>query len=116
MIGRVHMTVITLASNVMTTPPTPQRMKIPRRSRRLSDTTSALDLVLLSNQLLSDIALQLAQVVVPAPNLGCPEILHRRVVLTGDVAELLHGILVRPREPLLALGDPGGRLDELVRS
>src|ERR687888_2377109 len=107
------MTTITLATNVPATPPTPQRMKMPRRSRRLSGTVSALDLPLLSHQLLADILLQLGEVVVATPDLGRAHALHGRVVLARDLAELLHRLLVRACEPFLALGDPGRRLHEL---
>src|SRR5687768_4539185 len=113
MIGRVHITPTTVASRAMANPPMPHRMKMPRRSRLLSGTASALGLPLLAHELLADVPLELAEVVVAAPDLGRPEVLDGRVVLAGHLAELLHGARVRPRQPLLALGDPRRRLDQL---
>src|SRR5580765_3676372 len=109
MIGRLHVTPTTVASSTTAKAPTPLRMRRPRRSRRLSGTASALDLPRLPDEPFADIALDLVEVVLAAPDLAGPEVLDGRVVLPGDVAEVLHRALVGPGKPQLVLGDPVGR-------
>src|SRR5262249_56041503 len=74
---------------------------------------SALELPLFPDELLSDVSLELAEVVVAASYLGRPEVLEGRVVLARHLAELLHGALVGPREPRLGLREDRRRGDEM---
>src|SRR5262245_34090691 len=113
MTGRAHMTPTTAASKARASPPTPHRIAMPRRSSLLSGTASALELPLFPDELLPDVSLQLAEVVVAASYLGRPEILEGRVVLPRHLAELLHGALVGPREPRLGLREDRRRCDEM---
>src|SRR4029453_4415607 len=66
-----------------------------------------------SDELLPDVSLELAEVVVAASYLGRPEVLEGRVVLPRHLAELLHGALVRSRESRLALREGRRRGDEM---
>src|SRR5215510_12969144 len=109
MIGRLQVTPTTAASSTTAKAPTPPRIRRPRRSRVLSGTASALDLPRFADEPLADVALELAEVVLAAPNLGGAKILDRRVVLPRDVAEVLHRGLVGPGQPLLVLRDRLGR-------
>src|SRR5262245_7489150 len=113
MIGRLHVTPTTVASSATTTAPTPLRMKRPRRSRRLSGTASALDLPRLPDEPFANVALELVEVVVAASDLGGPEVLDGRVVLPGDVAEVLRRALVGPGQPLLVVRERSGRPREM---
>src|SRR5687767_12286903 len=99
MMGRLQVTPTTVASSTTAKAPTPLRMRIPRRSSRLRATASALDLPRLPDEPLADVAVELVEVVLAAPDLAGPEALDGRVVLPGDVAEVLHRALVRPRQP-----------------
>src|SRR5215510_15499797 len=101
MMGRLQVTPTTVASNASVKAPTPLRMRRPRRSRRLSGTASALGLPRLPDEPFADVALELVEVVLAAPDLGRPEVLDGHVVLSGDVAEVLHRALVGPGQPLL---------------
>src|SRR5262245_18927755 len=92
----------------------PLRIQRPRRSWLLSGTASALDFPCLANQLFSNVALELVEVIVAAPDLSGPEVLDGRVVLPGDLAEVLQRAVVRPGQPLVALRDRLGRSDEPV--
>src|SRR5262249_43041933 len=74
---------------------------------------SALELPLFSDELLPDVSLELAEVVVAASDLGRPEVLKGRVVLPRHLAEILHGGLVGPREPRLAFRKARSRSDEV---
>src|SRR5262245_14092976 len=113
MIGRLHVTPTTVASSTTATAPTPLRMTRPRRSRRLSGTGSAPDLPRLPDEPLADVALELVEVVLAAPDLGGPEVLDGRVVLPGDVAEVLHRALVGSGQPLLVFRQRSGRPHEM---
>src|SRR5215470_4536444 len=101
MMGRLQVTPTTVASSASVKAPTPPRMRRPRRSRRLSATVSALDLPRLPDEPFADVALELVEVVLATPDLAGPEALDGRVVLPGDVAEVLHRALVGPDKPLL---------------
>src|SRR5262245_32679645 len=113
MTGRAHMTPTTVASKATASPPTPHRITMPRRSSLLSGTASALELPLFPDELLPDVSLQLAEVVVAASDLGRPEVLEGRVVLPRHLTELLHGALVGPREPRLRLREDRRRGGEM---
>src|SRR5215470_9270135 len=113
MMGRLHVTPTTVASSTTARAPTPLRMKMPRRSRLLSGTVSALDLPRLPDEPFADVAIELAEVVLAAPDLAGPEVLDSRVVLPGDVAEVLDRALVGPGQPLLVLGDRLRRPNEM---
>src|SRR5215510_10657843 len=109
MIGRLHVTPTTAASSTTAKAPTPPRIRRPRRSRVLSGTASALDLPRFADEPLADVALELAEVVLAAPDLGGAKILDRGVVLPRDVAEVLDRALVGPGQPRLVLRDGLGR-------
>src|SRR5262245_40126541 len=111
--GRLHVTPTTVASRTTATAPTPLRMKRPRRSRRLSGTASALDLPRLPDEPFPDVALQLVEIELAAPDLAGPEVVDGRVVLPDDVAEVVHRPLVGPRQPVLVLGHRLGRPPEI---
>src|SRR5580765_345180 len=112
MIGRVHVTPSTVASNTTAKAPMPLRIQMPRRSRWLNGTASALDFPGLANELFPDVALELVEIVVAAPDLGGTQVLDRRVVLPGDIAEVLDGALVGLRQSFLAFRDGLGWPDE----
>src|SRR5438128_2496342 len=114
MMGRLHVTPSTVASNTTAKPPMPLRIQMPRRSRLLNGTASALDFPCLANELFPDVSLELVEVVVAASYFGGTQVLDRRVVLPGDVAEVLHGALVGPGQSLFALRDCLGRTDEMA--
>src|SRR5215475_2557726 len=99
--GRLNVTPTTVASNTTAKTLTPVRMAIPLRSRLVSGTASALGLPRLPDEPFADVALELVEVVLAAPDLGRPEVLDGHVVLSGDVAEVLHRALVGPGQPLL---------------
>src|SRR5262245_39781980 len=107
--GRAHMRPTTVASKAIANPPMPLRMKRPRRSKRLNDTASALVLPRFANQLFPDVALEFAEVIVTVPYFAGPEFLDRGVILSGDVAEVLHGALVGPGQAVFAVRDAGWR-------
>src|ERR687888_1303436 len=108
MIGRPHLSTATVASNATATPPMPHRMRMPRRSRLLRGTASALRLPLFSSELLADVLLELAEVEIAASDLRGAQALHGGVVLPGQLAEVLHRALVGAGQPLLVLRDAGG--------
>src|SRR5438094_1913288 len=114
MMGRVHVTPTTVASNTTAKAPMPPRITMPRRSKLLNGTASALDLPRLANEPFADIALELIEVIVATSNFGGPEILDRRVVLPSDLAEVFHGALVGPGQSLLVLRDRVGRPHEMA--
>src|SRR5499426_3121036 len=109
MMGRLHVTPTTAASSTTVKAPTPPRIKRPRRSRVLSGTASALGLPRFADKPFSDVALELAEVVFAAPDLGGAKVLDRGVVLPRDVAEVLDRALVGPGQPRLVLRDGLGR-------
>src|SRR5438874_11241993 len=111
MIGRPHMSPTTLASNAMVTAPMPQRITMPRRSRLLRGTASALGLPLFSREFLPDVSFELAEVVVAPPYFRGAQALQGGVVLPGQVAEVFHGAFVRSRQAQLVLGDAVGGPD-----
>src|SRR5262245_45492247 len=113
MMGRLNVTPTTVASSTTAKAPTPHRLKMPRRSRLLSGTASALDLPRLPDEPFADLALELVEVVLAAPDVAGPEVLDGRVVLPGDVAEVFHRALVGPGQPLLVLRDRLGRPQEI---
>src|SRR2546423_1007504 len=88
MAGRVHMRPTTLASNATATPPMPQRMTIPRRSRLFRGTASTLGFPLFPGEFLPDVPLELAEVVVATPYLRGAQALDGGVVLPGEIAEV----------------------------
>src|SRR5258705_6933429 len=110
--GRFQVTPTRVASNTTAKAPMPLRIQMPRRSRWLNGTASALDFPGLANELFPDVALQLVEIVVAAPDLGGTQILDRRVVLPGDIAEVFDGALVGLRQSFLAFRDGLGRPDE----
>src|SRR5262245_7218207 len=112
MTGRLHVNPTTVASNTTAKAPTPLRIKRPRRSRLLSGTASALDLPRFADESFSDVALELAEVVLAAPDLGGAEAVDRHVVVASDVAEVFHRALVGPGQPRLVLRDGLGRPHE----
>src|SRR6267142_4474023 len=114
MMARLHVTPSTVASNTTAKPPMPLRIQMPRRSRLLNGTASALDFPCLANELFPDVSLELVEVIVAASNFGGTQALDRRVVLPGDISEVLHGALVGPGQALFALGDCLGRRDEMA--
>src|SRR6266545_1675133 len=114
MMGRLHVTPTTVASNATAKPPMPLRIKMPRRSRLLNGTASALDLPRLANEPFPDVSVELVEVIVAASYFGGAEVLDRRVVLPSDVAEIRHGALIGPRQSLVALRDGLGWADELA--
>src|SRR6266540_3696866 len=114
MMGRLHVTPTTVASNATAKPPMPIRIKMPRRSRLLNGTASALDLPRLANEPFPDVSVELVEVIVAASYFGGAEVLDRRVVLPSDVAEIRHGVLIGPGQSLVALRDGLGWADELA--
>src|SRR5882672_1457026 len=114
MMGRAHITTTTVASNATAKPPMPPRIKMPRRSKLLNGTASALDLPRFANEPLSDVSLELVKGILAASDFGRAEVLNRRVVLPSNVVEVLHGALVGPGQSLFALRDCLGWPDELA--
>src|SRR5690349_10820044 len=112
--GRLHVTPSTVASSTSAKTPTPLRIRRPRRSRLLSGTASALDFPRLADELFPDVAVELVEIIIAAPDLGGPERVDGHVVLARDVAEVLHRALVRAGKTLLALRDRLGRLDQMA--
>src|SRR4029079_7646696 len=114
MMGRLQVTPTTAASSTAAKAPTPLRMTMPRRSRLLRGTASALDLPRSPDESFANLALQLVEVVLAAADLAGPEILDGRVVVPGDVAEVLHRALVGRQQSRLVRRDRLGRPHEIA--
>src|SRR5262249_24871744 len=112
--GRAHMTPTTVASRATTRTPMTHKMRMPCRSDLLSGTISAFELPLFATQFFPDVLFQLGEVEVAPTDFDGPEVLRRRIVLLGEVAEVFHRALVRPRQALLVVRDAGRRPDQIA--
>src|SRR5262245_26152289 len=108
------MTPTTVASSARTRAPTTHKMRMPCRSDLLSGTISAFELPLFATQFFPDVLFKLGEVEVAPPNFDGTEVLRRRIVLLGEIAEVFHRALVPPRQALFAVRDAGRRPDQIA--
>src|SRR6266540_2485532 len=106
--GRLHVTPTTVASNATAKPPMPPRIKMPRRSKLLNGTASALDLPRFANELLPDVALELVEIEGrrghPDAHVGVSVTLQQyvaRVLDFGSVMKERSALVVAPADELL---------------